>query len=283
MTEQIPTSERMKPYSLVRLHILRHAEKAGANNTPAEADLRMPLTPEGKRQAIEVGKEKGMRRPLASGGPSLRAHETALFAAAAHNPNVKGTETFDELLQTLDEDGLPYESRSWTNKHLDFPFKKGTTYHQMLDDAYEKGIYLKTLVKLDDEAKATGERGGSTYALQARNIAQIIERYTRIATKIKEREDTKEPLERFLGTHGATGESFLLEVLLRTKGKEERDKFLESYPNGFDYAEGFDAEILSNGTIHLSLPEKEGKRGFDVVISSQIVGDIVRELPSARV
>ena len=283
MTERIPTPEGQRAKPLVRLHIMRHAEKAGPNEAPETEDRQMPLTLKGKEQALKVGKEKDMSRPLASGGPRLRARETALFAAAAHNPNVKGTETFDELLQTLDEDGLPYESRSWTNKHLDFPFKKGTTYHQMLDDAYEKGIYLKTLVKLDDEAKATGERGGSTYALQARNIAQIIERYTRIATKIKEREDTKEPLERFLGTHGATGESFLLEVLLRTKGKEERDKFLESYPNGFDYAEGFDAEILSNGTIHLSLPEKEGKRGFDVVISSQIVGDIVRELPSARV
>ncbi len=182
-------------------------------------------------------------------------------------------------------------SRLVVDDRLDFAFKKGSEEHLDLNKAFERGEYFKKIVeKHDVQIKETGfDKGETTYAVQARNIAGIIERYAQIAPrwdelvqdKTKIHEDT---LERVLATHGGISESFLLDVIQRLKGEEERNNFVGLFPNGFDYVQGFEVDILTTANeplkIHLKVkvPKVDGENFvFEEDVSLELLQQIIKD------
>ena len=90
-------------------------------------------------------------------------------------------------------------------------------------------------------------------------------------------------MKRFFGSHQGVLESFLAKLIEKTKGIEERNKFVEVLNNqGFDFAEGFEVDIknkeLGEPTIHLLYKkEKEGKTifEFDEDLPKEIIDSLV--------
>ncbi|MES2014224.1 MAG: phosphoglycerate mutase family protein, partial [Patescibacteria group bacterium] len=82
----------------LHIHIARHGEKAIAEDVTQGADEVAPLTPKGRHQALNRGKELQMQGARTMGSPRLRSRETALLITHAHDENVTGEETFEELL-----------------------------------------------------------------------------------------------------------------------------------------------------------------------------------------
>ena len=90
-------------------------------------------------------------------------------------------------------------------------------------------------------------------------------------------------MKRFFGSHQGVLESFLAKLIEKTKGIEERNKFVEVLNNqGFDYAERFEVDIKNKEsgepTIHLLYKkEKEGKTvfEFDEDLPKEIIDSIV--------
>ena len=102
-----------------------------------------------------------------------------------------------------------------------------------------------------------------------------------MSDKTKNYSDT---LERFMGTHQTVPESFLAKVIEKTRGVEERDRFIELLDKkGFDYTEGFDLKILNTTggpKIHISYKNEKDKENlyiFDQEISEDVIDEIISE------
>ncbi len=286
--------EKQKFVMRTLLHIFRHAEKAGGNDVSQEEDLVMPLKPEGKLNSIKKGKETQHIEGAwsrAVGSPRQRAQETAALRRAAHHPDIKGTESLAEIDALLGEGGL-YQGTD-IDRRLDMPFIKGETPEfDALLEAYADGHYVKTAY--DNYKNALEEtRNDTTFGRQVRNIAELIAWHTGINRKLADRHDyyadkpnpEKLPpaLERFKSTHGGVAESFLVEFIRRTKGQDEAEKFLDFFPNGFNYNEGPDVDITgtrdSEQQLHITLELTRGEKTYslDETVPLTVVTEIVRD------
>ncbi len=164
----------------------------------------------------------------------------------------------------------------------------GCYYVFVLKYHYGRGEYLKAIIEDSDRvALATGDTSGAAYSNKAAQIAQIIEKYIKIAprwNKLVQEKTNKytENLERYLGTHQGMQESFLAKIIEKTKGLEERNKFLASVGDtGFDYIEGFETDISTkqNGEIVIKIKyskDKDGKSfSFDQEVPIAIIQEII--------
>ena len=141
-------------------------------------------------------------------------------------------------------------------------------------EAFGKKKYLRFLIEDSDRiAEELEDTNGDTYSRMAAAVASILEKYIDIAPRWDAlAQDTKngyaDTLERFFGTHQGVPESFLGKLIEVTKGAEERDNFLRAVGDqGFDYTEGFSAEIDNiNDLPRLRVfykKEKDGKTLFE--------------------
>ena len=161
-------------------------------------------------------------------------------------------------------------------------------------EAAKSGNYLKFLVEDSDRlAEEDSNNKSSTYATQAQAIASIIQKYYTIAPRFNElvqdkNKNYEDTMKRFLGSHQGVLESFLAKLIEKTKGIEERDKFVKILNNqGFDYAEGFDIDIknkeLGEPTVHISYKkEKDGEIifEFDEDLPKEIIDRLI--LPESK-
>lgn len=237
-------------------HFRRHGAKTGGNEVEQSEDLVMLLTYEGEGQAIAAGEKANVENvSTVSGSPRDRALQTAVSMAAWNNPDAPvGAPTIDELLDAKTPTGASYREIAFKDERLDMTFVKPSEAHERLMKAYDEKRYLDELIVMDAEAKAAGHPESSVYAMQARNIASLIEQDARIATATarKQREEGKEWRKtgeaEILGSHGGVGESFLMEIVRRTKGEEELHKFADFYESGFKNTEGFDFTVIGSST-----------------------------------
>lgn len=270
-----------KYHARVLLRFMRHAEKAGGNDVPEDIDHAMPLTEQGREHAMQRGRDflEGRTKVLAAGGPRKRTKETALRSIVGTNPRVRIDQTFEELLAERDEDGIPYSDRMWENHLLDAPFVKGTPLHEELNQAYEEGRYMSAIIAKHQEIQA-GSRELDVYALQALHIAKIVRRWAGLSTTLAERSayheghvpDSEKELKRIFSTHGGIFESFLTEVIKRTEGESESTRFTTAFPNGIDYAEGFDIEIIGTASEdpHIHIRANLGPVDHRYVVDKEI-------------
>ena len=291
--QNFENTEQIKDYtSKIKLFFMRHDEK---ENDKTKSDEEVRLTPTGKMRAKEKAVYDDINQSMAFGSPRKRTQETASLIMSGKLEEITGTETLEELKEKLDKDlSLESGSKIRVDDRLNIEADSNSNYVKKAIEAIKKGEYLKFLVEKSDElAKEENDNKSSTYTKQVQAIASIIQKYYGIAPRFNElvQDESKnyeETMKRFLGSHQGVLESFLAKLIEKTKGIEERDKFVQILNNqGFDYAEGFDVEIKNKEsgepTIHISYKkEKDGETIFEFNedLPSGIIDSLI--LPEAK-
>lgn len=266
--------ETIKDYtSKIELFFMRHDEK---EKDKTKSDEEIELTLKGKIHAKEKAWQNDISQSMAFGSARKRTQETAGLIMSGKLDGITGKETLEELKEKLDKDLLLKSgSKIRVDDRLNFEADFSSNYGKKALEAYESGKYLKFLVEESDNlAKEENDDKSSTYATQAQAIASIVQKYYGISPRFNEivqdkNKNYKDTLKRFFGSHQGVLECFLAKIIEKTKGIEERDKFVQILNNqGFDYAEGFDIEIKNKEsgepTIHISYKkEKEGETIFE--------------------
>lgn len=273
--------EQIKDYtSKIELIFMRHDEK---ENDKTKSDEEVNLTSEGKMHAKDKAWQDNISQSMAFGSSRKRTQETAGLVMSGKLKEITGNETLEELKSKLDKN-LPLESGSKIkmDERLNFKADISSNYGKKALEAVKNKTYLKFLVEASDKlAKEENDYKSSTYASQARSIASIVQKYYGIAPRFNEivqdkNNNYEDTLKRFFGSHQGVLECFLAKIIEKTKGVEQRDKFVQALNNqGFDYAEGFDIEIKNKEsgepTIHiLYKKEKEVEVSNDGKVARKI-------------
>lgn len=271
--------------SKINLRFFRHDEK---ESDPQKSDHDIELTPKGRLHAKEQASETNLAQSVAFGSPRRRTQETAGFIMAGQSEDITGAESFGELKEKIDKD-LGYGTKIAIDPKLNFDMEADNEYVKEAMAAFKKGELMKFVVEKSDElAKETDDDRSSTYSRMAASIASIIKKYIGVAPRwddlVNDEAKKYEPImNRFFATHQGMQESFLAKVIELSKGVGERDRFIQAIKNkGFDYAEGFEAEIITKDTsepvVHISF-KKEGETPestfeFDEIVSIDILEKI---------
>lgn len=276
MTEKFESKkieQKEKPYtSKVSMRFYRHAEKELRQD---KEDIEVELTEAGKKQAVAKAKEAKEKQILAFSSPRKRAKETAGFIMSGKSEKITGKESLAELEEKVSKQ-LKVGKKIGTEKRLDFDVADWrSNYGDAVWEAMQNEELLKFLVERSDKlAEKFNDKESITYSRAASAITEIILRYLKIAPRwdaLSRDPDKKftDTLERVFGSHQGVLESFLAKLIEQTRGKEERDKFVQVLDNnGFDFTEGFKVEILNREkqepVIHVSYKkEKNGKQEFE--------------------
>ncbi len=288
-------AEAEKAYrSRIVLSVFRHGEKEKLPPAGKTGDDEVLLTPAGRKGAIKSGEmfrlpEEGMAQAVAIGSPRKRAQETAAFVMAGEEEMITGDESIDKLKEKIDR-GLKMGSKIGASEQLNFSGGSGE-FEKEIMGAFKAGKLIDWLVEESDAAaEKYHDKNGSTYSREARDIAELIQRYVRASRRFDDLVQTKkyaDTMQRFLGTHQSVGESFLAKVIEKTKGVKERDAFLKAMGStGFGFVEGFQIEIAtpSKGedrqiTLTYRRPAKDGKDGYEFQsqLSKELLEEIVKE------
>jgi hypothetical protein len=267
--------EQLEKESKVMLHFFRHGEP---ERDPNKTNSEYELTETGRKQAVEksstIGGERNLDQSVAFGSARKRALQTSgLTMTGGFLDTITGTESLEELKEKVDKD-IKVGSKIGIDLRLDFHLDKNTPFgHEAYEAVFTKKDYLKFLVERSDAlAIETNDQLASTYSRQASDIAKIVKKYISVSNQWNKLVDSgkyKDPkLERFLGTHGGVAESFLLKVIEKMKGIEERNKLIDLIQNQFDYTEGFDIALTKQGdqqTLHISyrrINEKDSDNNY---------------------
>jgi broad specificity phosphatase PhoE len=285
--ESVPVNpEKMEREAKIVLHFLRHGQKGKGPD-----DYKVRLTPEGRAQAVESAEKVNLKQVMAFGSGRERAQETATLVMAGAEDEITGEETFEELKEKVNK-GIGYGSKVLGDKRLDFTVDDKTPLGAEEMKAYFAGQYLEFVVQNSDKrAEELGDQTNSTYGRMAGGIAEIVEKYIKVADRWHElvndeKKQYEEMMERFLGSHGGVTESFLLKVVEKTKGVAERDKLLTVIGNQFDFLEGFDVEVVKGAkdekpSVRVKYEKKDTKGGepykFDEVVPIEVIEEIIEE------
>jgi hypothetical protein len=271
----------------IDLYFFRHDEKEG-DKTKSDTEVR--LTEKGKLHAKSLSSEEtDLSQAMAFGSPRKRTQETAGLIMAGAQGEINGTESLEELNEKLNSD-LNYGSKLHYDPKLDFILPPSGPYFDELMTAFKAGQLMKYLVE-ESDAKAIQygvETGVCAYSAQASQIAQILSKYFKILPRWEnlvndESKEYKPVMERFLASHQSVGESFLAKIIEKTKGVAERDAFILVINNqGFDFAEGFNVEILTddNGEEKAHITYKKEKDGqvvfeYDEFVSGELIQSLI--------
>lgn len=255
----------------VVLHFMRHSIKAKA--AEGMTDHQVPLTPEGRELAAKKFEAPlDMRFAHVAGSSRLRTHETAV-TAATQDPEANPTDL--GLGKMRSKDGL------------DFVVDEESEYGKRIEEFFTTGRGMSFLVHESDSlAQESGDTTSSTYSRMAANIAQIIYRNFKAASRgasmLEQSEHPENELndfERVLATHATIQESFLLKVVEKMKGETARDELLSIIgESGFGYTEGFDATLSKeNGEEQIRITYKKGDYVFDEIVPASVIKEIAEE------
>ncbi len=268
----------------IMLHFFRHDEKAKGSD-----DTEVRLTEKGKLHAKSLSSsETDLSQAMAFGSPRKRTQETAGLVMAGAQDGIEGTESLEDL-KTKINSGREFGSKLMGDSRLDFIIPESGPYFDELMTAYKSGKLLKYYVEESDRklVELGVDKKLDTYSSLASKIAELIAKYLKILPRweelVKDEEKNYEPvLERFTATHQSVGESFLAKVIEVTKGVAERDAFVAALNNqGFDFAEGFNTEIVKDGEeekVHITFKkEKDGQAIFeyDEVLPREVIEGII--------
>lgn len=286
-------------------YVIRHEKKDGPNEVDDPTDQAMGLTVQGAEDAVAKGKklERVTGTHILSrsaGSDRYRARITPQLMRLARDPRITGRESDEELAALAGETGL-YDAVPVDMK-LAMPFTKGVTPGvERIFDASKQGKLNSDYLAQHQEAIKTygADKGKSFYAMQARQIGELILTKARQNLKLAQRYDyydergqaennpeVYDAVEYFGGTHGGTGECFLMELFQRLPhhGMQEVEKLLDAVPNGFDYGAGFAFDITSTAssaepTVRIVVvSDLKGKHyEFDETVPLSLIREIVRD------
>ena len=271
--------------SRVILEFMRHGKKETDQNKTNEKLL---LTPKGRQQALDKGKELDPRADVsvAWGSPRIRSRETAALAMLA-NEDIDPDASLEEIEQEIDRviSAKGKQKRKIIeDSRLDFNFS-GPGIGKWASDLYvDAAPLMPTYIRESDQrALETGDRENDTYTRKAGDIAEIILRYAkigdtfnRIVSETDKYAKTGNQLERYLGTHGSVLEPLVAKLIEKLNGVEARDKFAELVGNDFAETKGIRAEIINKGTeqqikIRYEIDGQEQEIDVDVNLLEEIV------------
>jgi hypothetical protein len=267
----------------IALHFFRHSIKE-SNDVTLPNDEAVKLSQAGKDLAIEKSfNDVNLSQAVAFGSPRTRTQETAMLMMAGQEDEIDGTETIEELKEKLNKD-LKVGSNVGVDERLNFTDSNDTPVGRAMNDAYSRGEYVKFMVQESDKlAKETDDESGANYSAKAAQVAKIIAKYTGIAPKWQklvsdESKNYTDTLERYMGTHGSIQEAFLAKVIEITEGVEARDNFIAKYPNGFDYIQGFEVDVVRDpkGDVSIEIQFDMGDSKLTKILSLDDLLEISR-------
>jgi hypothetical protein len=294
--------------SEVVISIFRHGEKEDGENKP---DEQVRLTEQGRKDTVSKSESgagaKNVDQALAGGSPRVRSQQTALIELLGKEGAITGERSFEELLDKVegemwsDENDDSKESSHGVkdnvgskiriDERLDFNADPDTKYANWLDSIVgDKRMMSKFMKRSDYEAFRLREASVHTYSAYAQNIADLINRYINASDRWDnlvqdEDKDYDKNLERFFGTHGLVGESFLTKVIEVVEGYDERDRFLQAVGgSGFDFNEGFDMAIShEGGTKKIRITyETETEEGDQYEFNREIKPKVIADIASGK-
>lgn len=288
--------------SKVVLNFFRHGEK---NPTPGTDEL----TKDGRQKAVADFSNRfpidGNPHKVAFGSWIKRSEETAALALENSNLDSELVDSYDsvqDLTKAINaeavgpdgEKGLKHGSKTGVRENLGFKLKKGPVMDSALA-AIKNNTFLKWVANESDAMISEDDKESWGLNRQAANIASEIDRYVKmsgnfdklVSKKEKEGvEDFGDTLERFMGSHSGVLESFLVKLIQKTKGEEEKNKFVNALPEAFNFLEGFSVEIenksgQSEPQVKVAYERKgdteEKSYKFDQVVPVSVIKEIILE------
>lgn len=264
-------------------------DKLVAEGANLDKDYWIRLNEEGRTQAGDESDPSGdMSQAVAFGSPRRRAQETAVHVMAgqaAVSPDME----FEEAMASVNE-GIKVGSKVGAEINLDFSVEG--PLGEPFNDAYMRGETLKWLVESSDEsAVEMRDAVSSTYSRMAANVASVVDKYYKVSDRWNElatndKKGYDSDLKRFMGTHQTVTESFLAKVIEKTKGVDERNKFIDVLDGtGFGFVEGIEIDIVNkNGDKKVYLKyEKDLPDGKKFEFSEEITPDLLKEIINDKV
>lgn len=255
-------------YPRVTLHFLRHSIKEKSPEEIEDKDVH--ISNEGRDIAAQkFDDEMNLRFGHIVGSPRIRTLETAAVVA------------------TMDSEVNPEDlgvGKARINEALDF-VADDTEYGKKFVEAYKNGRTLSFLVHESDAlAEETGDINSSTFSRMAANVARIIIKNYDVAVRgaaILDQSvnpaNKKNDFERILATHATVQESFLLKLVERVRGIQERETLLSLIgENGFDYVEGFDVVLSKEGSEEkIRIKFQKGDFILDEIVPIEVLKELV--------
>lgn len=276
----------------VVLEIMRHGKREkGATAEENARNFALPLTQDGREQAITRGKEihPQARVALGIGSDRARAQETAYRVMLA-GENISANDSFDDIEEEIATE-LLYGKKMIVDERLGFNLfgPIGVAGNQ----AFSEGKYMDWVIGESDVlAIEMGDTQSSTWARMSGGMAEIIAReavvgdsFHRVVARDTKKKyvSTGNQIERYVGTHQGNTESFVAKVLEMVRGEAVRDEFIRSVGSGFAETEGVRIEIINKGSdqvIEMTYTLKDAKVGnrvetviFDRTVLTAIINE----------
>lgn len=274
----------------VILEIMRHGKREKHPDPLLDGGPELKLTPEGRAQTDERGKELDpqIEVSLGWGSPRVRSQETAYRVMLA-DENLNPNETLGKIEERIDKELQGVGKKMIEDERLNFHASGPIGVDGK--SAYHEGRYMDWVINDSDKsAIEKHDTESSTFTRMAGNVASIVQRYTkigsnfnRIASKTDKYEESGNQLERYLGTHQGIAESFVAKVLGKVKGEKIKDEFVASVASGFDETEGVHIEIINKGDeqhilMRYTIKDPEnGDREEELQFGSEILEEIIKD------
>jgi|SRR3989344_523788 len=278
--------ERENIESRVILYFRRHGKKEKILD--GQKDSEVPLTKEGREQAVALGKGLNAHPEMtvAFGSPRKRAQEVAARAMLANEKSISVDMTLDELKSEIAKE-IGHSQKILTDKRLDF-YEQPGKLKELTDKAYAEKRTAEFMINESDAlAKETGDEVSSTYTRLAAQVAELVKKYIEIGNnfhKIVEEDPEKykqfqNQMERFMGTHNTVSDSFVAKLIEKHKGVKERERFIQVLgPLGFKEAEGFQIEITNRGALQeIKLNVKVGDQVWDLIVDPTLLDEMIKD------
>lgn len=256
----------------IRLEIFRHDDKEKTTDSGARlGDNEVHLSPAGRVNAVRAGRERNPHPAvgLVYGSPRERTRETALRGLLS-NEDITVEDSFTEMEEKINKE-MGYGRKHIIDNRLNFIWDGEQVSRRFHDEGYDhflnKKDALKWLFKDSDQVVLEEKDPVATsYSRCAGNIAELVKKYMDILprweniTKIdaakpaeekKNYADFQNELQRFMGSHAAVLENFLLKVIEKKEGRAGVEKFFEQREasqvgnNSFKPNEGYTISIVT--------------------------------------
>lgn len=278
--------ERSQPS--IRLEFFRHDQK----DTPSTAgdrssDHLVRLTPQGRLGSTEAGKSKNPHPEVALAGGSRRERsvESGLRQMLSQEDRITPDMTLEDMREAIKEE-VPVGRKDMVYSQLDFNWDGSQEFH---DTGYQHALESKdSLVWLaeesDDIVVRNHDQLSTSYTRAAGNVAEIVQKYIGVLPRWQEL-TAEEPdkyanfsneLQRFLGSHQALVESFMLKVVEKVEGRDGVKELLKSFAdkNGFAPSEGYSVVIRGEGeSTEVAVRYKEREWVVDPKTIEEIIAD----------
>jgi hypothetical protein len=279
--QKSPEVEKQTETKII-LEFMRHGKKETDKNKP-ETDI--SLTDEGRDMAFKRGKELSpqVEVSLARASQYRRAKETVAHIMLAEQENIDPNATLEELEATIAKE-IKIGKKIIEDKRLGYEY--GPEAAQDATKAVKEGRYFPYIIEESDKlAIKRGDKISSTYTRYAGNIAEIIDRYSRIGTNFNRIASQTEKykkfgnqLERYMGNHMGSVESFMAKVLEKMYGEDKRDELIKSVGGGFKELHGIHIEIINKGDNQKILIIYDiNNQNETLEINNELLKDIIRE------